>query len=87
MKKDNNWKLKWVGDLEDDVTATEGNYILRAEHMGGWVWWEVSFAGETIAGSAYDEKNPPALTMRGAMLRCLYAMKRHKKELRKVKIE
>ncbi|HQX31915.1 MAG TPA: hypothetical protein PLE71_18060 [Flavobacteriales bacterium] len=37
-------KINWNdgGEFEDDFTArTEDGYVLRAEDMGGYWWWQV----------------------------------------------
>lgn len=40
--------MKWKGDLDDDCTAIDGDYMLRAEDMGDYWWWATSYKNDTI---------------------------------------
>lgn len=68
--------IPWVGDRDEYVKAEVGDYLLMVEDVGRFIWWEVFYQNKTI-----DDQNKKATTMRGGMLRCLYAMKRHRKLL------
>ena len=44
--------MKWTGNLRDDCTAVDGEYMLRAEMMrDGFWWWCVYRADERVYDS------------------------------------
>ena len=50
-------KINWNdgGEFEDDFTArTEDGYVLRAEDMGGYWWWQVYYPDGTEADPPCD---------------------------------
>lgn len=61
--------VEWKGDFDKSTTAVYGDYILRAEDVGPNVWWAVFY-------EKYEIFSGYTITMRGAMLKALYAMKR-----------
>lgn len=70
--------IDWGDDKEsDDLTASEGSYILRVEQMdkGRW-WWRVYYKNDEIA-DAYTT-GPNASSKKQAKLLCELAMILHK---------
>lgn len=69
------------GGSRDDKSARVADYYLRAEMMdrGVW-WWNVSYLGEDIDGSAWDTEVPT--TGKAAMAKCEDAMDAHYKKSR-----
>lgn len=77
--------LDWEGDEDSNLMARKGNYTLAVVHQGKFVWWSVTFNGEPVENS--ETEKTKTMTMRGGMYKCMYAMRRHKKSLKNVKIE
>lgn len=67
--------IDWKGDVDRDLTAKVGDYILRAEDKGRNVWSAVYYKMEEVA-SSIDSPN-----MRGGRQKAISAMKRHQKQM------